>query len=44
MAQDDLVSDMDLSGLSQSAVSLWPGTSNNLSCPTTTRLSLTLSN
>lgn len=44
MAQNYLVSDMGFSGLSQRAVSLWPGMGNNLSWPSTTRLSLTLSN
>jgi len=44
VAQNDLASDMGFSGLSQRAVSLWPGMDNNLSCPSTTRLSLTLSN
>lgn len=44
MAQNDLASDMGFSGLSQRPVSLWPGMGNNLSCPSTTRLSLTLSN
>lgn len=44
MAQNDLASDMGFSGLSQRTVSLRPGMVNNLSCPSTTRLSLTLSN
>lgn len=44
MAQDDLASDMGFSGLLQRTILLWPGMGNNLSSPSTTSLSLKLSN